>query len=36
MVALRAQGTSLRAIAAEMQEISHMGVQGILRERRAA
>jgi putative DNA-invertase from lambdoid prophage Rac len=39
MVALRAQGKALRAISAEMQakghQISHVGVQGILRERRA-
>jgi hypothetical protein len=40
MIALRAQGKALRAIAAEMQvkghQISHVGVQGVLRERRAA
>jgi putative DNA-invertase from lambdoid prophage Rac len=40
MVAMKAQGLSLRAIAAEMQakghQISHVGVQGILRVGRAA
>jgi putative DNA-invertase from lambdoid prophage Rac len=40
MIALKAQGRSLRAIAAEMQAkghlISHVGVQSVLRGRRAA
>jgi putative DNA-invertase from lambdoid prophage Rac len=40
MVAMQAQGRSLRAIAAEMQskghQISHVGVQGALRARQAA
>jgi putative DNA-invertase from lambdoid prophage Rac len=40
MVAMKAQGLSLRAIAAEMQakghQISHVGVQGILRSGRPA
>jgi putative DNA-invertase from lambdoid prophage Rac len=40
MIALRVQGRSLRAIAAEMQakgfQISHVGVQSVLRGRRAA
>jgi putative DNA-invertase from lambdoid prophage Rac len=40
MIALKAQGRSLRDIAAEMQakghKISHVGVQGALRARRAA
>jgi putative DNA-invertase from lambdoid prophage Rac len=40
MVGLKAQGRSLRAIAAEMQakghQISHVGVQGALRARRTA
>jgi hypothetical protein len=39
-VALRAQGTALRAIAAEMQvkghKISHEGVTGVLRGQRRA
>jgi putative DNA-invertase from lambdoid prophage Rac len=40
MTALKAQGRSLRAIAAEMQakghQISHVGVQGALKARRTA
>jgi hypothetical protein len=40
MIAMKAQGLSLRAIAAEMQarghQISHVGVQGALKARRAA
>jgi putative DNA-invertase from lambdoid prophage Rac len=40
MIALKAQGRSLRAIAAEMQarghQISHVGVQSVLRGRRVA
>ena len=40
IVAMKSQGLSLRAIAAEMQakghKISHVGVQGVLRGRRAA
>jgi hypothetical protein len=40
MIALRGRGLSLRAIAAEMQargyQISHVGVQGALKARRAA
>jgi len=40
MAAMKAQGRSLRAIAAEMQakgfQISHVGVQGALKARRAA
>jgi DNA-binding CsgD family transcriptional regulator len=35
MLSLKAQGRSLRAIAAEMQ-ISHVGVQGALKALRAA
>jgi hypothetical protein len=40
MVALRGQGQSLRAVAAEMQakghKISHEGVQGVLKGQRRA